>query len=51
MKKFSIILFLLINFVSNTFAQVVQAVSMSPKDSTGGFAKTQQQFVWEQQEL
>ncbi|WP_394994631.1 WG repeat-containing protein [Emticicia sp.] len=45
MKKFSIILFLLINFVSNTFAQVVQAVSMSPKDSTGGFAKTQQQFV------
>lgn len=45
MKKFSVILFLLISFVSNTFAQVVQAVSMSPKDSTGGFANSQQQFV------
>jgi WG containing repeat len=45
MKKFSFILFLLISFVSNTFAQVVQAVSMSPKDSTGGFANAQQQFV------
>jgi WG containing repeat len=45
MKKFSVILFLLISFVSHTFAQIVQAVSMSPKDSTGSFANTQQQFV------
>ena len=47
MKKFSVILFLLVSFVNHTFAQaqVVQAVSMSPKDSTGGFANTQQQFV------
>lgn len=45
MKKLYVVLFLLISFISNTFAQVVQAVSMSPKDSTGGFANTQQQFV------
>ncbi|CAH0996947.1 hypothetical protein EMA8858_03082 [Emticicia aquatica] len=47
MKKFSLILFLFFSFFNGSFAQaqVVQAVSMSPKDSTGGFANTQQQYV------
>ncbi len=45
MKKISIILFMLSSFGSFAQAQVVQAVSMSPKDSTGGFAKPQQQYV------
>ena len=48
MKKTYSILFLLISFVYSSFAQgqVVQAVSVSPKDSTGGFANTQQQYVF-----
>lgn len=45
MKKIYLILSLLISLFYSSFAQVVQAVSMSPKDSTGGFANTQQQYV------
>ena len=47
MKKNYSTLFLLISFVycSLAQAQVVQAVSVSPKDSTGGFANAQQQYV------
>ncbi len=46
MKKISLLL-LLSGFINITFAQaqVVQAVSISPKDSTGGFASPQQQYV------
>lgn len=47
MKKIYLILIMLFSLIQGSFAQaqVVQAVSMSPKDSTGGFANTQQQFV------
>lgn len=47
MKKISLIQILLIGFINSFFAQaqVIQAVSMSPKDSTGGFVNTQQPFV------
>lgn len=47
MKKIYSTLFLLIDFVYSSLAQgqVVQTVPVSPKDSTGGFANTQPQYV------